>query len=179
MPNIMLDLETLDNKPTSAILSLGAVCDADPSRPFNAYLELEPQFALGCTVSTSTVMWWFKQSDAARADQVAGVRERPQAAMDKFAMWVASFGDPKEIFVWGNGASFDVPIVRHLAGKLGIEMPWPFWNDRCYRTLKTLYPEVKLTKSNGHTALGDALNQMQHLHLLLTKHNQLATGAEA
>lgn len=169
MPNVMLDLETLDNTPSSVVLSLGAVCDADPSNTFHMHLELEPQTDVGCTISTSTVMWWLGQNETARADQANATRVHPQDALHAFADWLGQFEDTKQnpLLMWGNGASFDVPIVRHEAMKFGVQMPWKFWNERCYRTLKNLFPNIKAPSKNQHTALGDALNQLLHLQYLL------------
>ena len=168
MPKIMLDLETVDNSPTSAVLSIGAVCDVDPSNTFHRHLLLEPQLQKGCTISTDTLVWWFKQGDEARMDQVAAERTDPHTALSLFATWASQFGDDVEI--WGNGASFDEPIVRNLLTKFGVSIPWKFWNVKCYRTLKAMYPKTKLNKANQHTALGDALNQLEHLERLLARH---------
>lgn len=169
MPNVMLDLETLGTAPTSIVLSVGAVCDADPSRTFQMYLEMEPQLDYGATLSTSTLSWWLGQDEAARNDQIdaARVRVHPAVAFRALADWMHQFGDPARLLLWGNGAGFDVPIVSFHMDCNGIEKPWKFWNERCYRTLKSMFPHVKKPSTNQHTALGDALNQMLHLQLLL------------
>lgn len=169
MPNVMLDLETLGNNPDSIVLSIGAVCDADPTRIFQQYLTLEPQVAYGATLTTSTVSWWLGQSETARDDQVnaEGRRIHPVDAFWAFSEWLHTFGDPANLVLWGNGAGFDVPIVRFHLAKNEIATPWKFWNEKCFRTLKGMFPHIKKPNANQHTALGDALNQLLHLQYLL------------
>ena len=169
MPNVMLDLETLDTHPTAVVLSIGAVCDADPTNTFQMYLEIEPQVAYGATISTSTLSWWLGQNEVARDDQVHAEQHRqaPVDALVAFDDWLHSFGDPAQLTMWGNGAGFDVPIVRHHMRVNGVPAPWKFWNEKCFRTLKSLFPHVKNPNANQHTALGDALNQLLHLQFLL------------
>jgi inhibitor of KinA sporulation pathway (predicted exonuclease) len=41
---------------------------------------------------------------------------------------------------------------------------YKFWNERCYRTVKNQYPDVKLTRTGTyHNALDDARTQAEHL----------------
>jgi inhibitor of KinA sporulation pathway (predicted exonuclease) len=49
-----------------------------------------------------------------------------------------------------------------------MQAPWKFYNDRCYRTLKAMYPHIKMPKRTGthHNALDDAISQVNHLILL-------------
>ena len=68
--------------------------------------------------------------------------------------------------VWSNGADFDVPMLAHAYTQVGIEIPWKFWNARCFRTWKSLpgSKNVKLPPMAGvkHNALTDAVTQAQH-----------------
>jgi exodeoxyribonuclease VIII len=46
--------------------------------------------------------------------------------------------------------------------------PWRHWNDRCYRTVKSLYPDVKLERvGTHHNAVDDAESQARHLIAML------------
>jgi uncharacterized protein YdcH (DUF465 family) len=52
----------------------------------------------------------------------------------------------------------------------GMPTPWPYYNDRCYRTVRALYkgkepPFVRL--GTFHNALDDAMSQATHLIKLL------------
>jgi exodeoxyribonuclease VIII len=54
-------------------------------------------------------------------------------------------------------------------------VPWQFWNSRCYRTVKSLYPDNKLKRSGTyHNAVDDAESQARHLIELLAKADLLA-----
>ncbi len=65
--NIMLDLETMGNTPTSAIIAIGAVrFDKKIKGKFYGVIDLESCLEDGLTVDASTIMWWMQQSDAAR-----------------------------------------------------------------------------------------------------------------
>ena len=46
--------------------------------------------------------------------------------------------------------------------------PWKFWNDRCYRTIKSMHPEVPMPRTGTHhNALDDAKTQALHLMAIL------------
>lgn len=159
MKDVMLDLETLGNGPNSVIIAIGAVKFDATGLGSEFYQVVDPESCVkaGLQMDTSTVMWWMKQSDEARA-----AFDRPSApliaALADFAHWC---GDS---VVWGNGASFDNTILSNAYRKTGIEQPWKFWNDRCYRTVKNLYPDVKLERvGTYHNALDDAKSQAVHL----------------
>jgi len=49
-----------------------------------------------------------------------------------------------------------------------MERPWYFWNDRCYRTMKSLYPQIPMERDGvHHNALDDAISQARHLMAIL------------
>jgi hypothetical protein len=65
-----------------------------------------------------------------------------------------------------NGVTFDNVIIdntilRDAFERLEWQCPWPSWNDMCYRTMQSMYPEVKAPKRVGvaHNALDDAKSQ--------------------
>jgi exodeoxyribonuclease VIII len=74
------------------------------------------------------------------------------------------------IKVWGNGSDFDNKLLSTAYEKIGWKhlIPWNFRNNRCYRTVKNLYPSVKMKRSGDHhNALDDAKSQANHLLELL------------
>ena len=79
----------------------------------------------------------------------------------------------KDLKVWGNGANFDNVILDNLYKKLGIKTPWEWWNDRCYRTVKGMFKDVKANKfvGVGHKAIDDAVHQVKHLQKILKLKN--------
>lgn len=158
--NIMVDLETLGNSANSVIIAIGAV-KFDASRlgeEFYEVVDAESCVQAGLVMDTSTVLWWMQQSDEARAAfKRKGVHLG--TALTKFV----GFCDVEDR-VWGNGASFDNTILSNAYRKTGIEQPWKFWNDRCYRTMKSLYPQVKMERQGTyHNALDDAKSQALHV----------------
>ena len=65
--------------------------------------------------------------------------------------------------VWGNGASFDNVLLATAYKRLGMETPWPFWKDRCFRTMKNVCKVDHSFEGTAHNALDDARSQAQHL----------------
>ncbi len=159
---IMVDLETMDTKPTAAIVAIGAVafCDGEIFDEFYVNVSLQDNVDCGRTISGDTIMWWMSQSDAAR-----GALKRDcsslWAALHQFSGWLQANGVE---LVWGNGAAFDNVILEDAFRSVNHGLPWKFYNDRCYRTVKNMFPEVKLERvGEHHNALDDAKSQALHL----------------
>jgi hypothetical protein len=160
----MLDLETLGNGNNACILSIGAVL-FDPKgdgihSKFEVHVDPASCVAAGLQMDASTVMWWLDpERDAARNELTKHTRETLIAALGKTGAFLT--GDRP---VWGNGATFDNVILRSAYKAAGMACPWMFWNDRCYRTIKSLYPGVKLERVGvHHSAVDDAASQALHL----------------
>jgi len=158
--NVMMDIETLDTGPRAAVISVGLAW-------FDAYkvghsrsmkVPLEPQLKMGRTVSADTLRWWMRQSDAARAEfEMSGDLDDEASlvtTMKALRHWIS---DSK---VWGCGSDFDNVIISSLMEDVGVD-PWPFWKNRCYRTLKSIHADVLEPTREGthHTAEDDAKHQ--------------------
>jgi len=167
--NVMLDLETLDNKPTSSILSIGA-CGFDKNgvseERFYLAIDLDSCLEAGLTISAETLSWWFKQSPEAQQvfhDQYAVPVKRALEAYRNYLFRISG-NSVRNLKLWSCGASFDIPIIEHAASKVGLEMPTKFWHHSCYRTVKNMYPKVKMERTGTHhDALADAVSQAEHL----------------
>ena len=157
---VMLDLETMGTASDSAIIAIGAVKFTDTAvlEKFYVNVSLQSCIDVGLKIDGDTVMWWMQQSEEARAsftDNAVHIN----LALQMFSKWIN--GDKQ---VWGNGASFDNAILSSAYSKCQLSQPWKFWNDRCYRTIKSLYPEIKLQRvGTYHKALDDAESQALHL----------------
>jgi len=164
--HIMIDLETMGTRPDAPIVAIGAVA-------FNAHgvhdtlyrlVSLRSSVAGGAVIDPETVMWWLQQDDDARAALVSLDNCSPciiDAALIDLKAFIEDFGDDG---VWGNGASFDNVIVAEAYRRDRQNVPWPFWKDKCYRTVKGMYPDVKMERSGTHhNALDDARSQAEHL----------------
>ena len=161
--HIMIDLETMGNRPNAPIIAIGAVAfDANGiDRELYEVVDLDSSVRSGAVIDPHTVMWWLQQSDEARASLVAMDGVTLSKALDKFSLW-ATVSDITG--VWGNGAAFDNVILAESYRRLDKVAPWPFWKDKCYRTVKGMYPDVKMERGGTHhNALDDARSQALHL----------------
>lgn len=169
--NVMVDIETLGTSGDCVILSVGA-CGYDRGgelKSFYEHIAIADSLDYGCQVDADTLMWWFRQGEGARMAIVDGQKKslRLDTVLKDFAMWLATnFTD--KFTIWSNGASFDIPILANAFRKAGMNVPWKFWNERCFRTVKSIYSDIKPpVTETAHNALDDAMNQLQHLNLII------------
>lgn len=166
MENVMVDLETLDCIPGGVILSIGAV-EFDPTgvmgRRFYQVVSIYSCQRYGLTIGADTYSWWMNQDKDAR--QVLDEAGEPLAlplkdVLRSFNAWLDDWSDVK---VWGNGSDFDNAFLQVAYKRAGIPVPWKFWHNRCFRTLKTLHPGFKRLEpprtGTKHNALDDAVHQ--------------------
>lgn len=167
---VMLDLETLGTGANSAIISIGA-CRFDPDSQqihctFHAVICRKSVLELGCTEDESTLRWWSNQSMEAR--QASFDHPSPSHVLDvlqAFKAWMDASST-----VWGNGSDFDNAMLAELYRKANLPLPWKFWNNRCYRTMKNQFPEVSMVRhGTHHNALDDAISQAKHLMKIVAR----------
>lgn len=169
MKDVMVDLETMASCPRAAIISIGAVVfdpiDGRRTSPENSFyrnVSLESSCRYGLELSPSTILWWMKQSQAARDVLFDNTIELPQM-LQEFAAYV-----PQGCRIWGNGATFDNAILRYAYERCGIPVPWHYRDDRDVRTLVALGKAKGYTKylpqrqGVAHNALDDALHQVEY-----------------
>lgn len=173
----MIDLETLGRRPGCKILSLGAVVfdGTGLGSEFYSTVKIADQGLL--TVDVKTLEWWSQQDP-----EVSGPLFEDQALKPNLRDVLTLFGQWLEgqavvdnsagalgVRIWGNGADFDNAILQvAYAAVMPHNPPWLFWNNRCYRTLKSLVPVIKMTRQgNHHHALDDARSQAEHAVKLL------------
>lgn len=160
--HVMIDLETMGNTPDAPIVAIGA-CRFDAIHIsgdcFYRKISLESAVESGAKMDASTVIWWMQQSEDARKEITSG-KEDLWTALCDFTAWIQD-GDISG--VWGNGAAFDNVILAQTYRRFGQPAPWPFWLDRCYRTVKSM-SDVEMDRvGTHHNALDDALSQAKHL----------------
>lgn len=156
----MLDLETMGTNPGDAVVAIGA-CVFDAKGICNTFYEtisLESCLASGMNITGATIMWWMQQEHGARKEVFQATQDLDDALV-KFMQWL-----PQSVNVWGNSASFDCGLLEAAYRLRGIPQPWPFWKEKCYRTVKGLAPGIPI-EHNGtkHNALVDAIAQAEHL----------------
>ena len=147
MKQVMIDLETLATTADAVILSVGAVkfdlssnemCD----KGFYASVSVESNLEFKRRVSEDTLGWWLKQSPSAKR-----VFYEPKQTLHTALMELSDWVDDKNCEVWSNGADFDLPILAHAYTQLQLDIPWKFWNSRCFRTFKNL-PGAKVVAAD-------------------------------
>ena len=177
---VMLDIETMSVESNAAVVSIGAVkfdphgsigTVGDPDNPeythFHQRVELASLADAGFHFSGQTLKWWLQQSEEARTALLEDPVEI-DVALSRFYLW---FGDVS-LPTWGNGSAFDNVILRNAYQRLGGTCPYKFTHDRCYRTMKSLFPNVPYVKPElAHSAVSDALAQAVHLQKLFNRIN--------
>ena len=178
LPDVMVDLESLATTADAVIVSIGAVkfdvsTEEIGDEGFYALVEMEHQ-ARERRISQQTLQWWMgKDMEAARSVFDKSLeRQHLEEVLESFQDW---FWDhepsaqrqatlQRNRRIWSNGANFDEPILSHAYTQYGMEIPWSFWNVKCFRTWKDLPGAglvVKAVQREGthHNALDDALHQ--------------------
>lgn len=163
MKGVMIDLETMSTRANAAIASIGAVRFEDYKvvNEFYCTVDLLTCKEVGLHIDPVTINWWKQQSPDALRELRKGNISLHKALHD-FREW---FG-PSSIPVWGNGAAFDNVIMENAYLAIGEVRPWKYWDDRCYRTLASLFGFPKMpTGGEGvkHNALHDARFQTEQL----------------
>ena len=172
--HVMIDLETMGTGNKAAIISIGAArfnLDDGITTTFHVGVELASNKALGMEIDAGTVMWWLSEDRAAaRREWLALPKVELIEALYGLTAWLDE-GEEEIAGVWGNGATFDNVILRNAYAGAGLECPWPFWKDRCFRTMKTEFPSGEPPRSGTHhAALDDAIYQATWL-LRIWRHN--------
>lgn len=180
MLNVMIDLETLSTANNAVILSIGA-CTFDPTElfhnrsSFHEFIDPADCVSKGLVMDPSTVMWWLEQGNAARASLARGQAQKVplQHALARFTDWYRSLQGPHALPpIWGNGAMFDNVILINAYKAAGMPYPWTHKEDRCYRTLKQLFPDPcympPANEDAKHDALTDAQWQAAHATRIMT-----------
>lgn len=164
----MVDLETLGKQPYAPLLSIGAcaftLMDDEPITDlFYQAINLESCIELGMRPDGDTIKWWAKQEEAARSRAFNDPEQVSlPLALDAFTDWYNS----RPMRVWGNSARFDCGLLEAAYKLCRKEVPWQWWNEGCYRTVKNLpgARSVALQRyGTHHNALDDAISQAVHL----------------
>lgn len=169
MTDISFDLETLNTKADAAVLSIGGCMfnrrTGEIGSTFYEEIEIDDAIKHG-SVGGDTVAWWVRQGDDAKRLFTSSA-EYPKlplgAVLQRLRVFVDAAGP--EANVWGNGATFDISILENAYERVGVEVPWKFWNIRDLRTLVDAAGALGFDKRNvefagtAHNAKDDAIHQ--------------------
>ena len=172
----MLDIETLDNKQTSVIVSIGAVVfdfeKEGTEQEFYQRIDIDSCLNAGLTVSGGTIEWWLKQNESARLE-IGKDTVHLQLALSNFSKFLNSINvDNTKYNIWGNPASFDIGIVSNAYDKCHTKIPWHYRNERDLRTLVAFYPNIKdefPTVGTFHNPVDDCKTQIGYAKLIYNK----------
>jgi hypothetical protein len=171
MHHLMLDIETLDIKPSAVILTIAAVFFDPQTGSLGAQLECfisSEKEQPGRTIGLSTVSWWSKQSDAARKQAFSGT-DTLKRALSNLSRFI-HMNSISPLKVWGNGKEFDCVILEHAYHQLEMPCPWTFWQTQDVRTIITLAEmngfnpkKERPFEGTPHCAMDDAKHQARYL----------------
>lgn len=174
MNNLMIDLETMGNKPNAPIVSVGAVFfepeTGELGPELYAAVDLKSEVALGAVPDADTILWWLTQSSEARAAITGEAMPIRDALSELSAFAALNSASPKYLCVWGNGASFDNVILRAAYERCQMPPCWSWFNDLDVRTIVKLGRAVGFDPKRDmpfdgerHNALADAIHQAKYV----------------
>lgn len=175
MQDLMIDLETLGTDPSAPIVAIGAVFFDPKTGKLGAEFSATIDFESACekrTPSASTIKWWLKQEDDARAKVVRG-KSSMEAALSEFKRFIGSHANLRQVKPWGNGATFDISMLEDCFKCYDMQIPWEFWNVRDVRTVVDLGGMIDLSKDmvtfegTPHVALDDAKHQARYVSFIV------------
>ena len=164
----MIDLETLDTKTSSQILSLGAVkfnalSNEEPYSDLYLKPDIDQQNKKGRTTSESTIEWWDKQDPLIKEEAFSSKgRMDIETMLDQLTEWLVGVDT-----IWGHGYGFDISILEDLYRNWDRPIPWNFWQIKDSRTLFSCCKEDprKSMQSDLHNALSDAYYQAKSVQV--------------
>lgn len=162
----MIDLETLATEPKAVITSIGvSEFDLTPGsntlREFYDRLDVADQTNLGRTLSSDTVRWWNTQDPLVFVESLKGPLVPADTNYNVLVKLATFFKRTSDIYVWGNGSSFDITLLESLFKDYKIPVPWSHFNVLDYRTFKKFIGrnQTYLRPVTAHNALEDAKAQ--------------------
>lgn len=176
MQNVMIDLETTSLCGRGAIVSIGAVefsTEGIGRTFYSGPINIAQQVRLGAVIDPATMAWWMLQGQAADECRLAldgNLCISLGEACSEFHIWLEN---DDEVKIWASDAIVDFATFEHWFAKWSQGTPpYKFYNRRCLRTLRDMYPDVPKPEFFGtkHHALYDATNQAMHAIALMKEH---------
>ena len=173
-----IDTETLALSANAVVLQIAIVAfnpwgnpAADkrgPSMCIN--LDIDMQIDMGREVHGDTVLWWMRQGQAAREIQYGTEYERKGlwSPMQDIKNFVLKHGTPGAT-IWGDRV-IDMGNVASLMKQTSTDLPWKHSQEREYRNLWNMHPDVPRLPFLGieHHALHDAQDMALQIQKIVT-----------
>jgi hypothetical protein len=170
--DIMIDIETLDTKPTAAILSIAAVAfnletGKISENTFYHQLDYSRQIEDNRTTSIQTTLWWGAQSEEIQEENFNGEKYLYQSVLELNEYF------QKECFtdrrVWAKSPAFDLVILKNAYEEAVV--PWHHSNERDVRTYcdsNNLGLGSLILLPNTHHPLEDCFAQIRDVCAIYT-----------
>jgi hypothetical protein len=160
MKHVMMDLETLGTDANAVIVAIGAVVFDFEKPDFHEtwYTTVDARSCVdaGLAMTPETVVWWLQQSEQAR--EIFKTKGHDlKTSLHLFAAWIKEH-DP--VGIWGNGADFDNVLMANAYKAIKEPLPWRYYKNSCFRTMKNLFKVSVPRIGTHHNALDDAMYQM-------------------
>lgn len=158
--DVMIDIETLGTRPTSAIVQIGACYfDRETGEIGETFSRCIRPNNDDYTVDYDTIDWWIHQSEKARNS----VFDKENSVSINWAIYDLSIFLTEALFIWSH-ATFDIPILINAFKKTGYDFPVHHKGMRDIRTLIDLANQKKLKTRKGihHNALDDCKYQVEY-----------------
>jgi hypothetical protein len=179
----VIDIETLDTKPSAVIASIGCVVvnvfTGEFVSEFYERCEIVHQSTtLGRTKSQSTIDWWDKQAvDCLPAYQEVFdkgfKRDKLYNVLPRLNDFLTNTFDGNRVQLMGNGPEFDNAALNHAMEQFNIKPAWDYGANQSLRTivwmgrmLMGIDPKYTLELQDGevkHHALHDARHEAKYL----------------
>jgi len=171
MIHVMIDIETLaKDSAIPVLLSIGAVKfdDAEIVERFHVGVEPEDCQRCGLEIEAGTVAWWLDNKRQKARDQMSELAKIDlHSALHGFAEWVAETPADQLGSVWSNGSNFDNAKLKAIFLKVGLDWPFGYKQEECYRTMCNRFPFVPFVRVGvHHGAVDDAESQAGHLQAI-------------
>lgn len=168
--DLMIDVECAGIGDRGALMSIGACffsledCSIGPT--FYRAINLATSVRDGGEIDPATMIFWLSQSQAAR-DAVRFSTADVRVVMQEFSDFIGEHSRHQDVRPYGNSAKFDLAKIEFACKAAGVKTPWFWTQERCFRTIRNLYPNVPYDPSqkgdDAHHALADAKFQAEHL----------------
>lgn len=179
MKHLMIDLETMGTANNAAIFQMAAAFfdpkTAQVGETFSQLISLDSSSKHGLTMDVDTILWWMEQDDDARPKSNLPYMSLPEA-LNNFSGFINQHSTAKNVQPWGNGAAFDLVILKSAFSACNLDVPWQFFNERDVRTAVELGrmigfdPKKEIPfKGTKHEALADCLHQIEYVSAIIQR----------
>ena len=177
---LMVDIETTGRAPGCRVLSIAAFGFSKTGEQVYFYrrFNIAEQATRGFTDDDDTMAWWNGGDASIREEAFSGTESTEIVIAEFKTFFYKNFSTAygQNFQAWCCGTDFDFPILKKLFNIYGFELPWKFYTQFDYRTIKNIFPDIQKAEENKgkHSALEDAMAQMRGLRKFFETHPEAA-----